>query len=267
MKIEELLARPEGKTLEFKLDLSSPKNILKTLTAFANSAGGVLLVGIEDCSKAVLGVKHPLDEEERLCNLTADSIEPRLAPSVELVNWKGRTLLAVEVYPSASHPSLVRCAAPSALNHEAHPDPSLTRLSNGCPLGPRVSRPHRFFSMTQIISFSMFWRARRPRSQPAAGQSPLAENSTVGHPLTAGIGITWGRAPKVRHKNRIVYHDEFPGNEQSLKTKLRRSMPNLSCNEEPMPESNPEALDFRVASGLFSGLPAGGLTSGKEREA
>ena len=39
MKLEELLTRPEGKTLEFKQDLSSPKNILKTLTAFANMAG------------------------------------------------------------------------------------------------------------------------------------------------------------------------------------------------------------------------------------
>ena len=33
MKIEDLLTRPEGKTLEFKQDLSSPRNILKTLTA------------------------------------------------------------------------------------------------------------------------------------------------------------------------------------------------------------------------------------------
>ena len=55
MKIEELLARPEGKTLEFKQDLSSPKNILRTRTAFVNAVGGVLLIGIEDGSKAVLG--------------------------------------------------------------------------------------------------------------------------------------------------------------------------------------------------------------------
>lgn len=56
-----------------------------------------MLIGIADGSKTVLRVEHPLDEEERLCSLIADSIEPRLVPSVELVNWKGRTLLAVEV--------------------------------------------------------------------------------------------------------------------------------------------------------------------------
>jgi predicted HTH transcriptional regulator len=36
---------PEGKTLEFKRDLSSPKNMLKTLVAFSNTAGRRLLIG------------------------------------------------------------------------------------------------------------------------------------------------------------------------------------------------------------------------------
>lgn len=34
------LMQAEGKQLEFKRDLSSPPNVLKTLVAFANSAGG-----------------------------------------------------------------------------------------------------------------------------------------------------------------------------------------------------------------------------------
>ncbi|TLU53265.1 MAG: transcriptional regulator [Chlorobium sp.] len=169
MKIEELLTLPEGKTLEFKQDLSSPKNILKTLIAFANTAGGVLLIGIEDGSKAVLGVENPLDEEERLCNLISDSIEPRLAPSVELVNWKGNSLLMVEVYPSAL-------------------------------------RPH--WLKSQGIASGVFVRVG-------------STNRQADGPLTA---------------------------------EMRRSALNLSYDEELMPEINPEALDLRVASGLFAGL-------------
>jgi predicted HTH transcriptional regulator len=42
--IAQLIAMPEGKTLEFKRDISSPKNILKTLVAFANTAGGGLII-------------------------------------------------------------------------------------------------------------------------------------------------------------------------------------------------------------------------------
>lgn len=45
MFLEKLLSQPEGKTLEFKRDLSSLKPILKTLVAFANTAGGTLLIG------------------------------------------------------------------------------------------------------------------------------------------------------------------------------------------------------------------------------
>jgi len=57
----QLITMPEGKTLELKRDISSPGNILKTLVAFANTAGGRLLIGIEDDSREVLGVEYPLD--------------------------------------------------------------------------------------------------------------------------------------------------------------------------------------------------------------
>jgi ATP-dependent DNA helicase RecG len=106
--IAQLLSMPEGKTLEFKRDLSSPKNILKTLVAFANTSGGRLFIGIEDGSGEVLGVESPLDEEERLCNLIADNIEPRLVPNVELISFKDKTLLGVEVYPSGSRPHWIK---------------------------------------------------------------------------------------------------------------------------------------------------------------
>lgn len=101
--IADILAKPEGKTLEFKRDLSSPKPLLKTLVAFANSAGGRLVVGVCD-DKRIIGVEDPLAEEERLCNLIADGIAPRLAPNIEMMTVDGKTLLLVEVYPSGQRP-------------------------------------------------------------------------------------------------------------------------------------------------------------------
>lgn len=71
--IAQLLSRSEGKTLEFKRDLSSPRNILKTLVAFANTAGGRLLIGVEAGSRELLSIENPLDEEERLCSLIVSS--------------------------------------------------------------------------------------------------------------------------------------------------------------------------------------------------
>ena len=42
MDLLDLLKRPESKTLEFKRDLPSPEGALKTVVAFANTAGGPL---------------------------------------------------------------------------------------------------------------------------------------------------------------------------------------------------------------------------------
>lgn len=75
MNLAELLTHPEEKTLEFKRDLSSPDGLLRSLTAFANTAGGILLVGVEDGTRQVRGVKDALLEEERLTNLLASQVE------------------------------------------------------------------------------------------------------------------------------------------------------------------------------------------------
>jgi ATP-dependent DNA helicase RecG len=101
--IEQLITTPESKTLEFKRDLSSPKPLLKTLVAFANTAGGKLIIGITD-DRTVLGVENPLDEEERLTNMIGDSISPRLIPNIEMTTVEGKTLLVIEVFLSNTRP-------------------------------------------------------------------------------------------------------------------------------------------------------------------
>ena len=106
--LELLLQQPEGKTLEFKRNLSSTENILKTLVAFANTAGGVLLIGVEDESHSLLGVSKPFDEEVRLCNLIADSIRPRLTPNIEMISRGEIILLVVEVFPSGLRPHYLK---------------------------------------------------------------------------------------------------------------------------------------------------------------
>lgn len=78
MDLLELLRTGEGKALEFKRDLSARQGILRTLVAFANTAGGVLLIGVEDRSGHVRGVDEPLDVAEAIANIVSDGIAPRL---------------------------------------------------------------------------------------------------------------------------------------------------------------------------------------------
>jgi ATP-dependent DNA helicase RecG len=104
MDLVEILKRPEGKTLEFKRDLSSPDGALKSIVAFANTAGGTLLVGVEDRSRHVRGVPDPLDLEERLASLVSDRISPRIVPEIEILPWRRTQVLAMQVHPSPSRP-------------------------------------------------------------------------------------------------------------------------------------------------------------------
>jgi predicted HTH transcriptional regulator len=98
------LKRPEGKTLEINRDLSAPRSVLRTIIAFANTAGGVMLLGVEDRTRNVRGIGEPLAIEERLANLIGDSIRPRLVPDLEILPWRRTQVVAVEVYPSANRP-------------------------------------------------------------------------------------------------------------------------------------------------------------------
>lgn len=68
-----LLAHGEGKTLEFKEFVTA--GIVKSIIAFANTAGGILIVGIKDKTKEVVGVANSLREEERLANLITELFE------------------------------------------------------------------------------------------------------------------------------------------------------------------------------------------------
>ena len=110
MNLIERLKRPEGKTLEFKRGLSSPDGVLRTIVAFANTAGGTLLLGVEDTTRHARGVSDPLAMEERLASLISDSIAPRLVPELEILPWRRTHIVAVQVYPSAGRPHYLKRA-------------------------------------------------------------------------------------------------------------------------------------------------------------
>ncbi|MDR0593667.1 MAG: helix-turn-helix domain-containing protein [Bifidobacteriaceae bacterium] len=122
------LAAPESKTREYKRDLSSPENVMRSVVAFANSAGGQIVIGVDD-DRRVVGVDDPLGEEERLANLIADWVDPALVPAIELATIAGQTVLVVNVALSGRRPHFVvkhgqRAAAYVRLgstNREAEP--------------------------------------------------------------------------------------------------------------------------------------------------
>ncbi|MDX2440730.1 MAG: putative DNA binding domain-containing protein, partial [Desulfobacterales bacterium] len=96
INIEKIIKSSEGKTLEFKRDISSLKPIMKTLVAFANTAGGILIIGRED-DGTIRGVSDALQVEESLASAISDSILPAMMPDIEIFSIKSRQLILLKI--------------------------------------------------------------------------------------------------------------------------------------------------------------------------
>jgi predicted HTH transcriptional regulator len=106
--LDELLVQHEGKTLEFKRDVSSPDSLMRTIVAFANGAGGTVVVGVEDRTRRVRGVVDPTRVEEQLASLISDRIEPRLVPELQIIPWRKTHVIAARVFPTSTRPHYVK---------------------------------------------------------------------------------------------------------------------------------------------------------------
>ena len=88
MDINALLASPEGKTLEFKRDIFSPEGIIRSVVAFANTAGGTIVIGVEDRTRRVRGVADPVLVVEQAGNHISTLVAPRVVPEIEVCTWR-----------------------------------------------------------------------------------------------------------------------------------------------------------------------------------
>nr|NGX32883.1 hypothetical protein [Candidatus Anoxychlamydiales bacterium] len=95
--LEKLLRFEEGKTLEFKENATSLDPIIRTVIAFANTAGGILIIGVKNKTKEIVGINNVLDNEERLTNKIYDSIEPAIFPDITITSWRKKELIIIQV--------------------------------------------------------------------------------------------------------------------------------------------------------------------------
>lgn len=109
--IEHLIAENEGKTIEFKENTRSLNGIMKTIVAFANSAGGTIIIGVKDKTKELAGISNILSEEERMANAITDSIFPLLTPDIEIQSIRGKELLIIRV-PHSVGPYYIKSEGP-----------------------------------------------------------------------------------------------------------------------------------------------------------
>ena len=99
----------EGRRLEFKKQLPAGNELAKTIVAFANDAGGDILIGVND-DKSLVGLAE--DElpriEEQLCSMIYDNCYPAILPEITFVTHEGVHMLRVHIYRGSMPPYYLR---------------------------------------------------------------------------------------------------------------------------------------------------------------
>lgn len=100
--LRDLLGQPEGETLEFKRNV--PKDvgrIAEVAVAFANTAGGTLVVGFDEPSRTAVGLANVERDLVRI-EYELRSIRPGLRAKAEHEDLDGKALIVVRV-PKGPH--------------------------------------------------------------------------------------------------------------------------------------------------------------------
>ena len=100
--IHNLISGGEGLNLDFKYCISDPKKIARTLSAFSNTAGGKLLIGVRD-NGSLAGVRS--DEEYYMIDAAARlHCDPEVTVITRNHTINGKNILEVDVPKSAVIP-------------------------------------------------------------------------------------------------------------------------------------------------------------------
>ena len=100
--ITELIAQGEHQQLDFKFEVSDSKKIARTLTAFANTDGGTLLIGVKD-NGHITGIRS--DEEYYMIEAASEMYcHPKVPFEAKEWNIDGKVILEVTVQPSPIKP-------------------------------------------------------------------------------------------------------------------------------------------------------------------
>jgi len=104
MNILDKVRQPENRKFELKRSLPPGAQWLKSIIAFANGAGGELILGVDDKSRDIVGIENPFEMEEKISNTIHDSIRPSISPYIQTINLKNRQLLSVQILPGQQKP-------------------------------------------------------------------------------------------------------------------------------------------------------------------
>lgn len=97
----------ESEKLELKSTLSEREEILETVSAFSNTKGGRIFIGINPDGK-VIGVDIGVNTVENLANLIKNSTDPKVFPTIEIEQHKSKKIIILTIPEYPSKPVFVK---------------------------------------------------------------------------------------------------------------------------------------------------------------
>lgn len=99
-EIKGIIARGEGETTEFKEEMppvNKTSQITKTVAAFANGDGGMIIIGVND-DGLIVGIKGNPDQENiRLSQIIRNNVVPQPKLQIEVLKIDGKSIITVRV--------------------------------------------------------------------------------------------------------------------------------------------------------------------------
>jgi len=100
----------ESKSLEFKAKIPNFQNLIKTCVAFANGIGGKIIIGVDDKTRAILGITDEIRNRiyDEFPNSLYDATTPSLLVEIYEKNFDDLSVMIIEVPSSIKKPVLIK---------------------------------------------------------------------------------------------------------------------------------------------------------------
>jgi ATP-dependent DNA helicase RecG len=100
----------ESKILEFKEKLYDYTRIIETVTAFVNTQGGTIIIGIRDKDREIIGLSDNEIQKyhQEIPQAVVDAVSPQLSIDMMEQNFKGNTCLVLRVFPGPQKPYFIK---------------------------------------------------------------------------------------------------------------------------------------------------------------
>lgn len=92
----------ESTTVEWKESLATAEKIINTISAFSNTEGGTVYIGVTDAGE-VIGVKIGKRTVENFVNLIKQKTDPQVFPKITVKNMSGKNVIIIDVQESRDH--------------------------------------------------------------------------------------------------------------------------------------------------------------------